>query len=146
MAYFAPPGALIDELCATARAGVQVRLMLPGRSDVPLLVTAARSFYARLLAAGVEVYERQHAMLHAKTLCVDGRLVVVGSTNFDRRSLQYNCELSAVIHSEALGGQVGELFEHDVGRARRITPGQWRRRPARDRLMQWAVRQLRPEL
>jgi cardiolipin synthase len=117
--------------------------MLPGRSDVGLLRIAAQAFYEDLLAAGVEVYERQHAVLHAKTLCVDGRVSVIGSTNLDYRSIQFNCELSAVIHSEGLGRQMHDLFENDVRYARRIVGDEWRHRPAADRLMQWAVMRAR---
>jgi cardiolipin synthase len=143
MAYFAPPDMFVEQLCRSARDGVTVRLMLPGRSDVGLLRIAARAFYERLLSAGVEVYERQHAVLHAKTLCIDGHISIVGSTNLDYRSVQYNCELSAVIHSELFGRQMHDLFEHDVCFARRILPDEWRSRPRRDRLAQWAVMRAR---
>jgi cardiolipin synthase len=143
MAYFAPPQPLVEQLCRSAQRGVRVRLMLPGRSDVGLLRIAAQAFYEDLLAAGVEVYERQHAVLHAKTLCVDGRVSVIGSTNLDYRSIQFNCELSAVIHSRAFGRQMHDLFENDVRYARRIVSDEWRHRPLRDRLMQWAVMRAR---
>lgn len=146
MAYFAPPDELMEQFCRSAEAGVRVRMMLPGRSDVHLLVVAARAFYERLLAANVEVYERQHAVLHAKTLCIDGRISIVGSTNLDYRSIQHNCELSAVINSTEFGAQMHALFEHDVRFAHRIVPDQWRHRPLRDRVMQRAVLCVRPFL
>lgn len=143
MAYFAPPQVLVEQLCRSAQSGVRVRLMLPGRSDVGLLRVAAQAFYEDLLAAGVEVYERQHAVLHAKTLCVDGQLSVIGSTNLDYRSIQFNCELSAAIDSRAFGRQMNDLFENDVRYARRIVGDEWRHRPLADRLMQWAVMRAR---
>ena len=117
--------------------------MLPGRSDVGLLLVAARAFYDTLVQAGVEVYERQHAVLHAKSLCIDGRISIVGSTNLDYRSIQQNFELSVVIHSRAFGAAMHELFEHDVRFARRVSPDEWCRRPLRDRLVQWAVMRAR---
>jgi len=143
MAYFAPPDGLIEDLCAAARRGVRVRLMLPGKGDVKLLLTAARSFYETLLAAGVEVYERQEAVLHAKTLVVDGQRVALGSTNLDYRSIEYNLEISALINSPAFGSQIHTLFEHDVRFARRITLKEWRKRPWLDQLGQWAVKRAR---
>lgn len=143
MAYFAPDDDLIHELCRAARRGVRVELMLPSRTDVPLLVPAARSFYETLLQAGVHIHERQGAILHAKTMVIDRRISVIGSTNLDYRSIEYNLELSAVITSEELGQQMVSLFEHDVRFARRISPAQWRRRPMRDRLVQWAVSRAR---
>lgn len=143
MAYFAPDDDLIRELCRAARRGVRVELMLPAKTDVPLLVPAARSFYETLLQAGVVIYERQNAILHAKTMVIDRRISVIGSTNLDYRSIEYNLELSVVITSEALGEQMVQLFEHDVRFSRRILLAQWRRRPLRDRVVQWAVSRAR---
>jgi cardiolipin synthase len=144
MSYFAPPDELIEELCrASARRRVRVRLMLPGMGDVKLLMIAAQSFYETLLNAGVEVYERQGAVLHAKTMCVDQHTTVIGSTNLDQRSIEYNCELSAIIRNSQFGRQMHDLFENDICYARRISPGEWRRRPTWDRFVQWAVKRAR---
>ena len=143
MAYFAPTDAVIGALCAAARRGVSVRLILPGLGDVALLRIAARSFYAQMLAAGVEIYERRGPMLHAKTLCLDGEISIIGSTNFDYRSFERNCELSVAVRSPALGNQMHLLFEHDVHLSKRITPANWRRRPRLDALLQWLANRLR---
>ncbi|MDB5320939.1 MAG: Bac cardiolipin: cardiolipin [Phycisphaerales bacterium] len=143
MAYFAPHDDLIDELCAAARRGVRVRLMLPGRGDVAALIVAARSFYETLLAAGVEIYERQGVVLHAKTMVIDGTIGMVGSTNLDYRSIEYNLELSALVRSTTFGRQMEELFENDVRYAKRMTLGGWRRRPVWDRVVQWVVSRTR---
>lgn len=143
MAYFAPANDLIAALIGAAGRGVKVRLMLPQICDVPILLTAARSFYERLMTAGVQIYERKNVVLHAKTLNVDRRISVIGSANLDYRSIEYNCELSAMIHSEELGQQMHDLFEHDVGYADRICLEQWRKRPWRDRMHQWMVNRTR---
>lgn len=143
MAYFAPDDDLVAELCAAAKRGVRVRLMLPSLSDLNILVTAARSFYERLLHAGVQVFERQQAILHAKTMVIDGYSSVVGSTNLDYRSIEYNCELSVTIRSGSFGHQMVQLFENDVRFAREIDLHHWRRRPVRDRVGQWMVSRAR---
>lgn len=143
MAYFAPDDDLIAALCRAAQRGVKVQLMLPGVCDVPILVTAARFFYDTLLSAGVEIYERQSVVLHAKTMVVDERLSVIGSTNLDYRSIEYNLEVSAVITSEAFGQQMAALFENDIRYAIRIHRSKWKRRPWTDRLGQWAVSRAR---
>jgi cardiolipin synthase len=143
MAYFAPPDELVDILCKRARRGVKVRLMLPGRGDVPILITAARSFYERLLPCGVEIYERQHVILHAKTMCIDKEFTILGSSNLDYRSIEYNLELSCMIRCKEFGEQMHDLFENDVRYAKRITSKEWRRRPTLDRLGQWAVNRAR---
>jgi len=143
MAYFAPDDVLIDELCKAADRGVRIKLMLPGRGDIKLLVIAARSFYEKLMSHGIEIYERQNVILHAKTIVVDGQISIVGSTNLDYRSIEYNCELSAVIHSKTLGGQIEKLFDNDVIYAKRIDPEVWHHRPNWDRLGQWLVSRAR---
>jgi cardiolipin synthase len=143
MAYFAPHDDLIDELCAAAKRGVNVRLMLPGRCDVQALLIAARSFYETLMTAGVRVYEREGVILHAKTMVIDGLISMIGSTNLDYRSIEYNLELSAIIRSRTLGAQMEALFENDIKYARRMTLNQWRHRPKWDRVIQWAVSRAR---
>jgi cardiolipin synthase len=143
MSYFAPPDDLINELCHAARRGVKVRLMLPGVCDVHILMTAARAFYEKMLSAGIEIYERQGAVLHAKTMCIDAHTTILGSTNLDYQSIQYNCELSVIIRSRGFGAQMHELFANDIGYAKRINLSEWRRRPTYDRLVQWAVMRAR---
>ena len=117
--------------------------MLPGRGDVPILLTAARSFYETFLACGIEIYERQHVILHSKTMCIDQEYSIVGSTNLDYRSIEFNLELSALIRSKPFGRQMHDLFENDVKYAKRITSKEWRRRPWSDRCCQWAVKRTR---
>jgi cardiolipin synthase len=107
------------------------------------LVTAARSFYDTLIRAGVEIFERQAVVLHAKTMVIDGNVSVIGSTNLDYRSIEYNLEMSAVITSRAFAGQMIELFENDVRHAMRIDPARWERRAFVDRIGQWAVSRAR---
>ncbi len=143
MAYFAPTDEMINSLCDAARRGVRVRLMLPERCDVHLLVLAARSFYDRLMDAGVEIYERRHAVLHAKSLVIDSELTILGSANLDYRSIEYNCEISAIVRSREFGEQMSMLFENDVNFAKRINPDLWRHRPFLDRLGQWATNRAR---
>ena len=143
MAYFAPSDDMIKSLCTAARRGVRVRLMLPQKCDVQLLRLAAQSFYDPLMDAGIEIYERRHSILHAKSLVVDSELSILGSTNLDYRSIEYNCEISAIVRSRAFGEQMSMLFDNDVGYAERIDPEKWRHRPLRDRFGQWATNRAR---
>jgi cardiolipin synthase len=143
MAYFAPDDDLINELCRAAKRRVRVQLMLPGRTDVHLLTIAARSFYEKLMTNGVEIYERQAVVLHAKTMTIDGRLTVIGSTNLDYRSIEYNLELSAIVRSQEFGAQMHKLFANDMRYSKQISLKEWRRRPNIDRFVQWAVSRAR---
>jgi cardiolipin synthase len=139
IAYFAPDDDLVRELLAAARRGVRVQLMLPSRTDVPLLLIAARSFYERFMDAGIEIYERQSAILHAKTMTIDQSVTVIGSTNLDHRSVEFNLELSAIIRSEEFGRQMHRLFDSDIRFAKKLDCDAWRSRPMLDRLVQWGV-------
>jgi cardiolipin synthase len=85
--YFLPDLGVVRAITAAARRGVQVRLLLAGRSDVPFVRAATRSLYRRLLAAGVSIHEWSHSVLHAKVATVDGRRLLVGSFNLDPFSL-----------------------------------------------------------
>ena len=143
MAYFAPSDVLIGELIRAAKRGVRVRLMLPGRSDIKILRVAAHAFYESLLDAGVHIWERRAAVLHAKTMVIDRNVSILGSTNLDYRSIEFNCELSAVIRNEEFGRHMSALFEHDVEFADQILSETWRERPWRDRLIQWAASRAR---
>jgi len=139
IAYFAPDDDLVEELLKAARRGVKVQLMLPSRSDVRILLIAGRSFYERFMDAGIEIYERQAAILHAKSMTIDRSVTVLGSTNLDHRSIEFNFELSAIIRSELFGRQMHDLFENDIRYSRRLDSDVWRRRPWQDRIVQWAV-------
>src|SRR5690606_3473421 len=133
MAYFVPDPAFIEVLMNAARRGVDVVLVLPGFSDSSLVFHAGRSHYEDLLEAGVKIYERRDALLHAKTVVVDGVWSTVGSSNMDWRSFALNHEINAVILGEEFGAQMQALFREDVAASRRIDRRQRERRPISDR-------------
>ena len=135
-AYFAPTGKLIRALAAAARRGLDVRLLLPSVSDVPLVRYAGRRCYARLLKSGVRIWEYQPAMLHAKTAVIDGVWATVGSANLDYRSLFHNDEANAFIVDAAFAHKLERVFEHDLRHASAIQLAQWKRRGVFDRLME----------
>lgn len=113
MAYFAPGEEFVAALAAAARRGVEVEMVLPGRSDFALILHAGRSYYTQLLEAGVKLYEMEHAMMHAKTAVIDGVFSTVGSSNLDWRSLVANNELNVIVLGEAFGTQLEALFAKD---------------------------------
>ena len=143
MAYFAPDEEMIRLLCAAAERGVRVRFMFARKSDVQALVWAARSFYQRLMDAGCTVYERQNVMVHQKSIVVDGNLGILGSTNLDYRSIEFNLELSAVVRSPEFAQQLESLFDHDVGFAKKIDPAEFRKATWRDKAVMWTVNRMR---
>ena len=145
-AYFAPGWAAVRILGSAARRGVDVRLMLPGRSDVPLARHAGHGYYSRLLSRGVRIFEYQASILHAKTLVADDYVSVVGSTNLDFRSFLFNAECDLMILGETVAGRVAEAFEKDMKHAVEIHRPEWRRRPALHRIGDRMARWLAPFL
>lgn len=127
-AYFVPDRRMIDALCDAAGRGVEVRLLLNGKSDHPWLQFATRAFYDRLLAAGATLYEWCHGTLHAKTAVVDGVWGTVGSFNLERMSFAFNYELNVAFADERLGGALEQSFRRDAAMCKPIDPARWRRR------------------
>jgi cardiolipin synthase len=125
-AYFLPPWRFRRALQRLARRGGKVQLLLPGISDVRLSQLASHQIYDRLLSAGIEIYEYQPQVLHAKLSIVDD-LVYVGSANLDVRSLRINYELSLRLRNPSLADQARELFGDALGHSRRVELDVWRR-------------------
>ncbi|MGA2852639.1 MAG: phosphatidylserine/phosphatidylglycerophosphate/cardiolipin synthase family protein [Verrucomicrobiota bacterium] len=126
VAYFLPPRRLRRALARVVRNGGRVQLILAGKSDVPLSRLAAQSLYRRFLRAGVEIYEYQPQILHAKLVIVDD-VIYIGSSNLDTRSLQINYELMIRFEDAALAAQAREIFGDVLKNCRRITIEDWRR-------------------
>jgi len=133
-AYFAPDDDFVDLLGDAAKRNVDVRLIVPGQSDVGLLPLAARHYYKRLLKAGVKLYEYEPVMIHAKTAVIDGVWSTVGSSNLDFRSFIHNDEANAIVMGRAFGEEMEALFEQDLSHSTQVTLEQWQKRPWLDRL------------
>jgi cardiolipin synthase len=120
-AYFLPSHRLRYHLARAVGRGARVRLLLAGQSDVPLMQLASRSLYRRLATQGIEIWEYQPQVLHAKLIIVDD-IVFIGSSNLDPRSLRINFEIMLRIKDAALSAAARQQFEADlVQRAIRIT-------------------------
>lgn len=145
-AYFAPGHRAVRLLARAARRGVDVRLLLPGRSDVPLVRHAAHGYYEDLLSCGVRIFEYQAAILHAKTVVADDYLSVVGSSNLDFRSFVFNAECNVVILDRHTGATMSRIFCDDLEKSVEITAEDWRRRTFLHRLGDRAARWLSPVL
>ncbi len=141
-AYFVPDAQVIEALIAAARRGVDVKIILPGVSDVGLVFRAGHSFYSSLLESGVRIYQLQVSVLHAKTAVIDRIWSTVGSTNIDTRSFLHNYEVNVVVLNENFGREMENAFEEDLRGSREITREEWERRPFADRIKEWAARSL----
>jgi cardiolipin synthase len=126
--YFVPPSSLATALETAARQGVRVRLLVAKKANFLWTLLAGRSYFNALLDAGVEIYEYQDGFFHAKTLTVDGKWSLVGSANFDMRSLILNFEAGLVMYSERIARELEEQFERDLCRSTRVDPAAWAKR------------------
>jgi len=147
-AYFLPPHRLRRALARLARRGAKVRLILPGQSDVLLSLLAARSLYRQLLGAGVEIYEYQPQVLHAKLFLID-EVVYAGSSNLDARSLNINYELMLRLPDPHQASAGREIFARVLAQSRRIELESWRRSRTlldriKGRLARWLLSRVDP--
>jgi cardiolipin synthase A/B len=145
-AYFAPGHVAVAILARAAARGVDVRLLLPAKTDVAILLHAGHGWYSRLLRKGVRIFEYERALLHAKTLVADRYCTVVGSTNLDFRSFQFNAECNLVTLDDEVGERLAQIFEGDLDDSREVKLEQWRRRGTKHRLADWLAGMLTPFL
>jgi cardiolipin synthase len=126
--YFAPDDVLTESIRDAAARGVDVRILVAGFSDSELLLNASRSYYSGLLQAGVQIFESQENILHAKTMVVDGYWSTVGSSNLDYLSFLHNHEANAVILDAGFAEQLEDVFLADLQNAVQIELERWRQR------------------
>ena len=134
--YFVPGLRMMRSLMRAARRGVRVRLLLPERSDVPVVQLLGRSYYGPLLRDGIEIYELGREIHHAKVMLIDGERTVVGSANLDQRSFHRNFEINLIIDDTAFSGQVEAMLRKDFADSRRISLDDHERRGVLIRLLE----------
>ncbi len=134
IAYFVPDPQLLAALKDAAGRGVEVQLILPGKSDSWLVFHAGRAYFTELLRAGVKIHERRDALLHSKTAVIDGVWSTIGSTNLDWRSFLHNEEVNAVVLGQEFGAQMQAMFDADLAASELVTPEKWEQRPLADRV------------
>ena len=127
-AYFVGLAPYVQALLAAARDGVDVRLLVPGSSDIPAVASMSRSGYRPLLKAGIRVFEWNGSMLHAKTAVADGQWARVGSSNLNIASWLSNRELDVAVEDAGFAGQLAVQYEKDLGNATEIVLATRRRR------------------
>lgn len=145
-AYFVPDLEARRALEKAAKRGVKVRLLLPSRNtDNPGVHHAGRIYYARLLRAGVGIWEYAPCRLHAKTMVVDGKWASIGSTNLDRRSFFWNYESNLNVFDPTCAQSMEQMFERDLTHAKAIELTAWKNRPFSEKLAEFFYGMLRSQ-
>ena len=137
--YFLLDDAMTKAVLERVRRGVTVEVLVPGTIDHAFVRQASRATWGDLLKAGVKIYEYQPALLHAKTMVIDGRWATVGSTNLDPRSFSLSQEMNVVVYDRGVARQLDEIFKADVAHAKPIDYATWRDRGIRARLFELVV-------
>jgi len=135
--YFIPDDVMTEALLKAAARGVRVIVLTPGEIDSQLTYTASRSHYGRLLQGGVQIFEYQTALMHAKTMVVDGTWATIGSTNFDNRSFALNQELNVTMYDATLARRLEDIFQEDLKHSKNITYEEWSSRSIFERLFEF---------
>jgi cardiolipin synthase len=138
--YFVPDPQTVAALEEAAARGVDVRLMVPSKSDVWLTLYAGRSHYTELLESGVRIFERREAVLHAKTAVIDSVWSTVGTSNLDWRSFVHNFEVNVVVLGIDSARELEALFRRDLAAADEITLPAWRTRGIGSRIKETFAR------
>jgi cardiolipin synthase len=143
-AYFAPDDDFLETLCAAAGRGVEVDLLLPGpHADKRVCQLASEAAYARLVDAGIRVWNFQPAMMHAKVMTVDGYASVVGSSNFNRRSLDHDEEVVLIALDPDLTATLDAHLDDDFRRSELIDLSRWEERGVPQRVFEKATKPIR---
>ncbi len=145
-AYFIPDQGFVDALRAAASRGVDVRLLVPLKSNHIVADWLSRGYFSQLLDAGVRIFRFKDAMVHAKTSTVDGTWSTVGTANIDRLSLQGNYEINVEVIDHGLAKQLEEIWQVDESNSIELTRGEWEARDLHRRFTELVLRPLRPLL
>jgi cardiolipin synthase A/B len=144
--YFIPDREIVGALLAAARRGVAVRVLMPATSNHVVADWLSRGFFTRLLEGGVELWRYEHAMIHAKTMTVDGHWSTIGTANIDRLSLTGNYEVNVEIFDPAIAAHLETVFATDQTNSSRLTLETWNARPLVARAVERLLAPLGPLL
>lgn len=137
-AYFVPGELVQEALLKALKRGVKIRIIVPGPHDPDQFVTdASQTEWEEMLSAGAHIYRFQPSMFHCKMMIVDRYLTMVGSANFDNRSLKINNEANINVYDAAFGQHMTDVFDGDLAHSREVSLAEWRNRPWTRKLTDW---------
>ena len=144
--YFLPTNSLMQALQTAALSKIDVRIMIPKKSDSKILTLSSYSYIEKCLLSGIKIYLYDAGMLHSKNMIVDNELVTTGSANFDFRSFEHNFESNIIIYDKGINHQMKDIFFHDMNDCKKITLHSWQQRPKIQKFIESIIRLLSPIL
>ena len=133
--YFIPDEVMTEALVKAAARGVRVIILVPGTIDSELTYPVSRGHYGPLLLGGIQIFEYQPCLLHAKTMVIDGAWATIGTTNFDNRSFALNQEVNLTVYDRAVARRLEDIFQEDLKHAKQISYDEWESRGLYERLV-----------
>lgn len=134
--YFIPDERMSKAMFKAAARGVRVVVLTPGTIDWMLVYRVSRHGFGDLLLGGIEIYEYQPALLHAKTMVIDGAFALIGTTNLDNRSFALNEEINFIVHDAFVAGQLEKAFHEDLKYSRKLNYEDWKARPWSEKILE----------
>jgi cardiolipin synthase len=144
--YLVPSNDLLRALRSVALRGVDVRVVVPKNNNHAYVALASRGLYAKLLQSGVRVFERKGNFMHAKALVIDDRFALIGTPNWDVRSLRLSYESALAIQNEPFASELKQIVLADIASSEEIELNSWQRRPTRKRMLENVCLLMRPVL
>ena len=144
--YFLPDERMQEALLEAVKRGVSVVVLTPGKIDHKLVYWASRRGFEPLLLGGIQIYEYQVALMHAKTMVVDGVWAHVGTTNLDNRSFALNEEINLIAYDHAVAGELEKAFADDLKHSKKLTYEAWKARPWREKFLELFTIPLKEQL
>ena len=134
--YFVLDEKMTEALLTAHENGARVSVLVPGKIDHNLVRQASRADFGRLLKAGIEIHEYSAALLHSKTMVIDGVWATVGSTNLDNRSFALNDELNVIFYNRGVAQQLERVFQDDLAHSHRVTYEAWKKRGVKEKFLE----------
>lgn len=134
--YFIPDKSFLEAINIAALSGIEVKLLVPTRSDSFIVNTTSQSNFQELLDVGVKIYSYDKGFVHAKTMVCDQKVAIIGTANFDNRSFDLNFEINAIVYDEQIATEISNLFEKDISFSTQILAEEWSKRPLYRKLME----------
>ncbi|HNO39774.1 MAG TPA: phospholipase D-like domain-containing protein, partial [Marmoricola sp.] len=145
-AYFIPDENFVESLTEASERGVDVRILLPAKSNHIVADLVSRGYFGRMLNAGIHIYRFRDAMVHAKTATIDGNWSTIGTANVDRLSMTGNYEINVEIIDPALAQNMEEIFTNDLLNTWPLSAAEWESRDIYRRFTEIVFKPLRPML
>lgn len=134
--YFIPDKSFLDAINIAALSGIDVKLLVPTKSDSFVVNTTTQSYFQELMNAGVKIYTYDKGFIHAKTMVCDKKIAIIGTANLDNRSFDLNFEINAIVYDEQIATELKEIYDKDLAMSTQVVPEEWAQRPLYMKLME----------